>query len=70
MQSRGDAVTESHKSNPVVSANTAKVPAPKLIPGCGFVVDGFKHAGAPGIRAFFLSHAHAGCRDGVSWRDF
>eukprot|EP00191_Tetraselmis_sp_GSL018_P013531 CAMPEP_0177586320 /NCGR_PEP_ID=MMETSP0419_2-20121207/5006_1 /TAXON_ID=582737 /ORGANISM="Tetraselmis sp., Strain GSL018" /LENGTH=1454 /DNA_ID=CAMNT_0019076197 /DNA_START=342 /DNA_END=4706 /DNA_ORIENTATION=+ len=68
MQSRGDAVTESHKSNPVVSANTAKVPAPKLIPGCGFVVDGFKHAGAPGIRAFFLSHAHADHYTGITDR--
>ncbi|PSC70071.1 DNA ligase [Micractinium conductrix] len=35
--------------------------AHKLIPGCGFLVDGFlpKHAAHPSVKAYFLSHAHS-----------
>lgn len=36
-----------------------KTPAFKLIPGTGFLVDGFKFA-SPSVRAYFLSHAHSG----------
>lgn len=35
-------------------------PAHKLIPGCGFLVDGFRHASHPSVKAYFLSHAHSG----------
>lgn len=38
----------------------ARAPAWKVVPGCGFAVDAFRHASDPAIAAFFLSHAHSG----------
>ena len=38
----------------------AVMPSHKLIPGCGFLVDGFRHASHPAAKAFFLTHAHSG----------
>ena len=35
------------------------IPAHKVIPGAGFVVDGFRHA-RQDVKAYFLSHAHSG----------
>lgn len=50
-------------------------PAHKLIPGCGFLVDGFRYAGHPSAKAYLLSHAHsgelpgcAGCSVMMLWR--
>lgn len=45
----------------------AGVPAHKLIPGCNFVVDGFRHAHKD-VKAYFLSHAHSGTRLWMRWR--
>ena len=40
-------------------ANNA-IPSHKMIPGTGFIVDGFKYKNPAVIKQYFLSHAHAG----------
>ena len=44
----------------MASAHPPPPPSHKLIPGCGFLVDGFRYASHAAAKAFFLSHAHAG----------
>lgn len=42
-----------------MASGMASLPAHKLIPGTGFIVDGFKFK-SPLIKQYFLSHAHSG----------
>ncbi|KAL4435464.1 hypothetical protein ABPG77_006226 [Micractinium sp. CCAP 211/92] len=43
----------------MAAASPPPPPSHKLIPGCGFLVDGFRHAPSPVAKAFFLTHAHS-----------
>lgn len=52
----------SRQGGAAIAAMASPPPAHKLIPGCGFLVDGFRYAGHPSAKAFFLSHAHSGER--------
>lgn len=42
-----------------MSSASAAPPAHKVIPGTGFLVDGFRHV-HPSVTAYFLTHAHSG----------
>ncbi|KAL4419767.1 hypothetical protein ABPG75_006865 [Micractinium tetrahymenae] len=54
-----------------MAAGPPPPPSHKLIPGCGFLVDGFRYASSPAAKTFFLTHAHSdhytGLRDDWNW---